>query len=435
MTWTYNQYVGANMGISFGLALLSLVFMLALLLCRTDTFYLFIKLLFNIEHEEVNAEEEHSTAEAILCCCCTSEPRDGTKKIQQKKCAKDIVLNLYEEDTFRVPMNNTCALHKLVCCQGKCSFKYFPHCDACFLKTALVVMATAVFTAVFVVFFDGLILIVSSVDQNGNCPILGMMDCYSNSLPHTYFSCNSSNTLIDASLGRVTCYRWFSQDITTHDVIDQVGLCGGLMAAFGVFVIIFLRFNVYILKRKSDDKSDSEDSPTPFTLDDCCCCGLDKVVRRYIRNRKYCCSCLQVFKRPELVVVWVLVLIMTVGGFITAMVLLYPVSVTGMTYAILAAALGVTAVAFPVFLVKRSPKDLEDTKLRKDNKALIEQFIDYIKKMQAHSSSPIVVLQAANGLSDYGQKQNSERNMSSNRTTAVLAAHNSKRYLPTQRQE
>ena len=428
------------MGISFGLAFLSIVLMLALLLCRTDTFYLFIKLLFNIEHRKVKAKELSWTEGAEKRWCCTFKPRDGAQKTPPHKDAKDIILNLYDEDHFRVPKNNTCALQTLVCLKGKCHFKKFPHCEACFLKTALLIMAAAVFAAVFIVFFDGLILIVSTVSQNGNCPDLGQMDCYSNSVPNTYFNCNSSDTLVDASLGRVTCYRWLSQDISTHAVLDQVGLCGGLMAAFGVFVIIFLRFNIYILKQGPDVKPDPNDPP-PFTLNDCCCCGLDKVVHRCIRgDPNWYCSCLQGFKRPELVVAWILVLILIVWGFIIAMVLLVPITATGMTYAILGAAVGVTLVTFPIFLVERNLEDHDDGKLREDNKALIEEFIDYIKKKQASShrapsSSPVVAIQAPDDLSSYSQKAKSERNMSSNRTIAVVSAENSKRYLPAQPQE
>ncbi len=501
MTWNYYQYLAANFGISFGLAFFSIVLMIALLVCRTDTFYLFIKLLFGIEDWKDHREAEQAKIAAQKqegCCCCHFQSLDESNKQScwccwccplghcfwcrsQSQPLKDVhynnvlILNLYDEDSFLVPKDNTCVFRNLVCCKEKLRIKRVPYCESFCLKAALLIMIAAIFTAVFVVFFDGLILIVVSVDPNGVCPDEGPYDCYDNSPARTYFNCSSADLVVNSSLGRVTCYRWFKKDITTHDVLDQIGLCGGLMAAFGVFVIIFLRFNIYVLKQKVEDPSKPHVeqtgngpqgckdyccccNPGEFEFNDCCCFGLEKYVHQCIRqytkgtskSRRQrcctrccntCCTSLQQFKRPELVIVWVIVLFVVVSGFIVAMVLVgqYPVSVTGMTYAILAAAFGVTAVAFPVFLVRRTQSDLKDAEERKHNKELIGEFMKYIQKKKREqpssasrhpsSSSNGIVTQASNVKPTIGRDGNSYQ------PVRILAPQNSDRYVRSPPQE
>jgi hypothetical protein len=519
MPWNYYQYLAANFGISFGLAFLSLIIMIALLLCRTSTFYLFVKLFFNIEHSERYRKAEHTKKGAheqegwcchyqppdepntlscwcCWCCpcgrcfCCRSQP------LKNEQTEEFLVLNLYDEDSFELPKRNTCVFQRLVCCKGRLRMKRAPYCATFCVKTALLIMIAAIFTAVFVVFFDGLILIVVSVDPNGRCPDEGPYDCYDHSPDRTYYNCSSSDQNVDPSLGRVTCYRWFKQDITTHDVLDQIGLCGGLMAAFGVFVILFVRFNIYILKHRyvEKDKRDGEQkvngsrrptvneplssvpqsvvydaekmpllkykdyccccNPSEFEFDDCCCFGLDKCCQQCIRDSskgaddsppqpcyRRCCTCLQRFERPELVIVWVIVLAVVISGLIIAMVLIgqYPVSVTGMTYAILATAFGVTAITFPIFLVQRKQSDLDEAKDQKNKSKPSCGCTNCNSKKEPEQSNVISspLSSASNRIDIQGSntKPTIIQNTNSIQPVRVLVAKNSDRYFRSPPQE
>jgi hypothetical protein len=114
---------------------------------------------------------------------------------------------------------------------------------------AFLIMTTAVLTATFVLFLSELIVINHYVSPNSKCPLDDEMDCYT-TVNNTYFYCNSSDTRIDASLGSLVCYRWIKENIGTVDILNQIGLCGGLLEAFRWFINMFLRLLLHVLQRK-----------------------------------------------------------------------------------------------------------------------------------------------------------------------------------------
>ena len=80
------------------------------------------------------------------------------------------------------------------------------------------------------------------------------MDCYTITNT-TYFHCNSSDIRIDESLGSLICYRWIKENLGSVDVLNQIGLCGGLIQALKWFVTIFLRVLLHMLQRNKRDAS------------------------------------------------------------------------------------------------------------------------------------------------------------------------------------
>jgi hypothetical protein len=184
-------------------------------------------------------------------------------------------------------------------------------------------MVTAVLSTAFVVFFDQMILIVVFVDPTGKCPIDGAMDCYATYSNGTYFLCNSTDTRIDAALGLAACYRWFSNEISTINVLNQIGVCTGFIQAASWCVEMFLRLNLSIFKRAgADDK---------------------------LKNK--ICSCttfLRKFKHPYLFVPWVIIFtLFFVGGVATfPLAGVLKLSLKGTTFAVLLTALVVSSVLF-----------------------------------------------------------------------------------------
>jgi hypothetical protein len=197
MVWDYSHYLATNLGISFGLILVSLVVTGFLFGGRPQVFYALIKNMFDIEYIPLNCEEQPGTE----------------------------TLNLYGE--------------YFVLRKRKDWFWAIPRC--CLWVTAGVVIG-----ATLIVFVDGLVLNAIYLTRNQKCPEDGDMDCYSTSGNNTYFHCNSSDILIPYSLGSVTCYRWFKKGISTLDILEQIGLCAGLIQVFNWMVNLYLRLLLYI---------------------------------------------------------------------------------------------------------------------------------------------------------------------------------------------
>jgi hypothetical protein len=116
-------------------------------------------------------------------------------------------------------------------------------------RLALVLMSGAVITAAIMLFLSGIILIHEYIPPNSKCPSDGDMDCYTITNTTIYFHCNSSDIRIDESLGGLICFRWTKENLGTIDILNQIGLCTGLIQAFGWFVNIFLRLLLHMLQR------------------------------------------------------------------------------------------------------------------------------------------------------------------------------------------
>ncbi|CAF2085752.1 unnamed protein product [Rotaria magnacalcarata] len=112
-------------------------------------------------------------------------------------------------------------------------------------RMCLSLIAGVVIGVTLIVFVDGLILNVIYLSQNEKCPEDGDMDCYSTSGNNRYFHCNSSEILIPTTLGSVTCYKWFKKGISTLDILEQIGLCAGLIQVFNWVVNLYLRLLLY----------------------------------------------------------------------------------------------------------------------------------------------------------------------------------------------
>ena len=97
-----------------------------------------------------------------------------------------------------------------------------------------------------IVFVDGVILNVIYLPINHECPDGGDMDCYSTSDNHSYFFCNSSNSLIPESFGGVTCFKWFKKDISTLLILEYLGICTGLFQIYNWIVQLYLRSMLYL---------------------------------------------------------------------------------------------------------------------------------------------------------------------------------------------
>ncbi|CAF4011496.1 unnamed protein product [Adineta steineri] len=179
MTWSHQEYIIAGFSISFGVAFVIFAVLFCLIRWRSRTFYRMIEVLFSIKHYEATL----SNSRAFL-------------------------------DIYGVQID-------------------LPATTRGFLPAlALLIMAAAVLTATFVLFLSELILISHYVAPNSKCPSDDEMDCYT-TINNTYFFCNSSDTRIDTSLGSLVCYRWIKQNIGTVDILNQTGLCGGLLQVFG----------------------------------------------------------------------------------------------------------------------------------------------------------------------------------------------------------
>ncbi|CAF3238199.1 unnamed protein product [Rotaria socialis] len=112
-------------------------------------------------------------------------------------------------------------------------------------RVCLGVTASVVIGVTLIVFVGGIILNVIYLPPNENCPKDSDMDCYSTSGNNSYFYCNSSDTFIPTSLGSVTCYRWFKKGISTLEILEQIGLCAGLIQVFNWIVNLYLRLLLY----------------------------------------------------------------------------------------------------------------------------------------------------------------------------------------------
>jgi hypothetical protein len=204
MTWSHQGYVAAGFSISFGLGVVIVAILLYLIRWRPRTFYRMIEAMFSIKHYEAT-------------------PPDGKEFI-----------DIYGVQ-IRLPST---------------TFGFLPH-------VALIIMATAVLTATFVLFLSELIFINLYVPTNSKCPLDDEMDCYTTT-NNTYFFCNSSDTKIDESLGSLVCFRWIKQNTGTTDILNQIGLCGGLLQAFGWFVNMFLRLLLHVFQRKKSNLPGNE---------------------------------------------------------------------------------------------------------------------------------------------------------------------------------
>ncbi|CAF4205345.1 unnamed protein product, partial [Adineta steineri] len=179
MAWSHQGYAAAGFGIPFGLGIVVFTVLFSLIRWCPRTFYRMIKAMFSIKHYEGTSSD-----------------------------AREFI------DIYGVQISLSAT-----------TFSFLP-------PLALLIMATAVLTATFVLFLSELFLIGRYVSPNSKCPSDDEMDCYT-TVNSTYFYCNSSDTRIDASLGSLVCYRWIKQNIETVEILNQIGLCGGLLQAFG----------------------------------------------------------------------------------------------------------------------------------------------------------------------------------------------------------
>ncbi|CAF0870912.1 unnamed protein product [Rotaria sordida] len=147
MTWSHQGYAAVGLSIPFGLGVVVSAVLFYLIRWRPRTFYRMIEAMFSIKHYEATLSDDRE------------------------------FIDIYGVQ-IGLPASTLGFLPPL----------------------ALLIMATAVLTATFVLFFSELILISYYVSPNSKCPSDDEMDCYT-TINGTYFFCNSSDTRIDASLG------------------------------------------------------------------------------------------------------------------------------------------------------------------------------------------------------------------------------------------
>lgn len=224
MAQSYKFYQTANLTISFGIVLCVLLVVIYLYKSRREQFYVLIEQMFGIKGIVQRRNTEI-----------------GTNAIVHEK------LDLFEA---------VIDIHSITS-KVQTFFIWFSLC----FTTAMVIAATLI------VFVDGIILNVIYLKVDSNCPSNGNMDCYMTrrgSSNHTYFFCNSSDTQFPQYFGSVTCYRWWKDSLSTVDVLNQIGLCTGVIQAFGW--IVYLYFHLLIWAAARSPTATLADKPAHLDL-------------------------------------------------------------------------------------------------------------------------------------------------------------------------
>jgi hypothetical protein len=112
-------------------------------------------------------------------------------------------------------------------------------------------------TSSLAVFFEGVFLANEFVKPNSTCPYdYDTLDCFAyqsrwDPNPDCYFQC-TPGAQTPVFFSEAICYRWVIQDITTFALFAQIGICTGMLAAFGTFCQACLALSIYVFEPKYD---------------------------------------------------------------------------------------------------------------------------------------------------------------------------------------
>ena len=221
MNWTYGQYVGMNVGIGIGLVLITFLAVI-LTTWSLDVKSFFIRVVIGIDLNDIDdidgeTTEQHSSRHSI-------HENNSSHVVEQNK-----HINVYDEKLKKNDKRLTCLSRSFVC------------------------MCAGILAIMPVLILDGCVLGSIGLSDGDNCPD-DPMDCfvfdqYETNSPSSSFQCMPGNLAnFSATLpgGYSWCYGWIIKRQTTKRVLDQLGVCTGLM---GLFATIFALF-VYVSKKK-----------------------------------------------------------------------------------------------------------------------------------------------------------------------------------------
>lgn len=210
-------------------------------------------------------------------------------------------------------------------------------------RCVILMLTTVVITATILAFGEGCILASTTAYQDRPCPPQGDMECFYG--PNaTYFQCTvQRNISLPGSLLFATCFRWVAPNLGVSDVLDQIGVCTGLLAALGAFAEVLVRLLLYVYQQRR-----------------CVANGIRRILERTVGvnniTQPLCQCCtkfpiripspnLRLYRYPTLVALvtlgYVALVIICVLGFIP--LIYFRASVTSFTYVILS---GIASLCF-----------------------------------------------------------------------------------------
>ncbi|CAF1193251.1 unnamed protein product [Didymodactylos carnosus] len=275
--WTFNRYIGANVGIGLGSVALTFLVMLLLIRFFNNLFYLIVEKIFGIKRYYLDI------------------------KVNSEAKQKTQILNLYGK---HIDLADRSRINRYM----------------------LFIITTTAISAVLIVFFDGCLLAAVSIYPNTTCPYFGTMDCFvyqsDDNSPSVKFECSSGN-LANFSDSSAWCYRWIALDQTTTSIVNQIGICTGLLTAYGAFLQIFFQLLVPIFREHKGIASGMRRIAEPIGIN----------AYRRIRFNPF-----QKFEHPKWVIAFFILYILFTGAVIGAIVLLskFKKSISVLTYIILA---------------------------------------------------------------------------------------------------
>ncbi|CAF1254984.1 unnamed protein product, partial [Didymodactylos carnosus] len=92
------------------------------------------------------------------------------------------------------------------------------------------ILTTSSLSAVSIIFIQGCIFAGERVYPSGACPTSGVLDCF-NDVINVRFQC-VPNSIVDFNISQgqfAWCYGWIALNQTTDSVLNQLGICGGLL--------------------------------------------------------------------------------------------------------------------------------------------------------------------------------------------------------------
>ena len=114
----------------------------------------------------------------------------------------------------------------------------------------ILMLTTVVISTTILAFGEGCILASITAYQSGPCPPQGEMECFYGSNA-TYFQCTVEEVInLPPSILSATCFRWVAPHLDVSDVLNQIGVCTGLLTALGSFAEVFLRLLLYVHQQR-----------------------------------------------------------------------------------------------------------------------------------------------------------------------------------------
>ena len=115
------------------------------------------------------------------------------------------------------------------------------------LTTLFILLCAFILGLMSVIIFDGCFLSSAGLEVNDQCPE-DPMDCFvftdkDSILPNGPFKCSpghSADFITNESDGYAWCYGWVIKRQTTRKVLDQIGICSGLIGLFGTILALII---------------------------------------------------------------------------------------------------------------------------------------------------------------------------------------------------